>query len=92
MLKVKARWSWDAAARALRLDLGQLQAAGPYRMPVEVAIEVEGEADRRKERIELRERRQTFTIPLDRAPRSVTLDPRDFVLMDAEVARADGSR
>ncbi len=76
----------------LRLDLEQLQTADPYRMPVEVAIEVPSEAERRTDRIELRERRQSFAIPLDREPRSVTLDPRDFVLMDAEVARADGSR
>ena len=61
-------------------------------MPVEVAIEVAGEAGRRTDRVELRERRQSFAIPLDRAPRSVTLDPRDFVLMDAEVAPAHGSR
>ena len=88
MLKVKARWSWDAAARALRLDLEQLQAAEPYRMPVEVSIEVAGEAERRTERIELRERQQGFTIPLDREPRSVVLDPRDLVLMDALIGPA----
>ena len=90
MLKVRGRWSWDEGT--LRLDLEQLQAAEPYRMPIEVAIEVAGEEDRRTDRVELRERRQSFTIPLDREPRSVTLDPRDFVLMDAEVARADGTR
>jgi aminopeptidase N len=85
MLKLKARWSWDAAARALRLDLQQVQAAEPYRMPIEVAIEVAGETERRTDRIELRERRQSFAIPLDREPRSVALDPRDLVLMDADV-------
>ncbi|HYN02540.1 MAG TPA: M1 family aminopeptidase, partial [Vicinamibacteria bacterium] len=85
MLKVKARWSWDAAARALRLDVEQVQAAEPFRMPIEVAIEVAGEADRRTDRIELRDRRQGFTIPLDREPRSVVLDPRDLVLMDTEI-------
>jgi aminopeptidase N len=89
MLKVRGRWSWDKGT--LRLDLEQRQAAEPYRMPIDVAIEVAGEADRRTDRVELRERRQTFTIPLDREPRSVALDPRDFVLMDAEVARRDGS-
>ena len=61
-------------------------------MPIDVAIEIAGEADRRTDRIELRDRRQTFTIPLDREPLSVALDPRDFVLMDAEIARQDGVR
>jgi len=90
MLKVRGRWSWDE--RALRLDLEQLQAAEPYRMPIEVAIEVAGEAERRVERIELRERRQSFTLPLEHEPRSVALDPRDFVLMGADVAPADAAR
>jgi hypothetical protein len=59
-------------------------------MPIEVAIETAGEAAPRVERIELRERRQSLTILLDHEPRSVALDPRDFVLLDAEVAPADG--
>ena len=61
-------------------------------MPMEVAIEVAGEAERRTDRVDLRERRQSFTIPLDREPRSVVLDPRDFVLMESEIARADAVR
>jgi aminopeptidase N len=90
MLKVRGRWSWNKPA--LQLDLEQRQAGEPYRMPIEVAVETAGEAERRTQRVELRERRQSFTIPLDREPRCVTLDPRDFVLMDAEVAPRDGVR
>jgi aminopeptidase N len=90
MLKVQGRWSWDKGA--LRLDLEQTQAADPYRMPIEVAIDVAGEAGRPIERVFLRERRQVFEIPLAREPRSVALDPRDFVLMDASVAKAPGAR
>jgi hypothetical protein len=90
MLRVEGRWSWDG--RALHLDLEQTQAAPPYRMPIDVAIDVAGEAERRTDRVELRERRQAFAIPLDREPRSVTLDPRSLLLMDAEVGRVDGPR
>ncbi|HEX9186793.1 MAG TPA: M1 family aminopeptidase [Vicinamibacteria bacterium] len=89
-LKVRGRWSWDGPAKSLRLDLEQTQAGPTYRMPIEVAVEADGEGPRR-ERIDLRERRQAFAIPLDREPRAVVLDPRDFVLMDAEMTRADGS-
>jgi aminopeptidase N len=85
MLKVAGGWRWDAAAKALRLDLEQRQAALPYRMPVEVAIDVGDEGGPRIERIDLAERRQSFAIPLEREPRSVVLDPRTFVLMDAEL-------
>jgi aminopeptidase N len=92
MLKVVGRWRWDAAAKALRLDLEQRQAGEPYRMPVEVAIDVEGESEPRTQRIELGERRQAVAIPLDREPRSVVLDPRTFVLMDADVSPETGTR
>jgi aminopeptidase N len=92
MLKVAGRWRWDAAAKALRLDLEQLQAADPYRTPVEVAIDFGDKSEPRAERIDLAGRRQSLAIPLDREPRSVVLDPRTFVLMDAELSRETGAR
>lgn len=87
MLKLRAAWAYDAAARLVRLDLEQTQPGPPYRMPIEVAVGVEGEAEPRVERLDLRERRQRFEVPLDHEPRSVVLDPRTLVLMDAEVTR-----
>jgi aminopeptidase N len=86
MLKVAGRWRWDAAAKVLRLDLEQRQASEPFRMPVEVAIDVAEGNGPRTERIDLAERRQAVAIPLDREPRSIVLDPRTLVLMDAEIA------
>ena len=88
MLDVRARWAWDAGTGTLRLDVEQTQDGPPFRMPIELGIEIEGEPAR-LERIEIRARRQSFTVPLDSEPRSVVLDPRTFVLMDADVARAD---
>ena len=87
MLRLRAAWSYDAAARAVRLDLEQLQAGAPYRMPIEVGLEPDGVGAPRIERVELDQARQSFTLPAERAPRSVVLDPRTLVLMDAEVAR-----
>lgn len=102
MLKLRVGWSYDSAAKQLRLDVEQLQPGPPFRMPIELALDtgdagsphqlLPRAAPARRERIDLRERRQTLTIPLDRAPKSVTLDPREFVLMDAEVAPAGGRR
>lgn len=91
MMKVAGRWRWDAAAKALRLDLEQRQPQAPYRMPVEVAIDVGDESAPGTERLEIAGRRQSLAIPLDREPRSVVLDPRTFVLMDAELSRETGA-
>jgi aminopeptidase N len=88
MLKVRGAWSWDERAKSVRLDLEQAQAGEPYRMPIEVAIEsAGGPRAERVEKVELRERLQSFAIPLDAEPRAVSLDPRDLVLMDATIVR-----
>lgn len=85
-LKVRARWTYDEAAKAVRIEVEQLQPGPPLRMPIEVGLEVAGEVVPRTAKIEVRNSRETLSIPLDRAPKTLTLDPRTFVLMDADVA------
>jgi len=87
--KLRARWSHDAAAKALRLDVEQLQPGLPFRVPLEVGVEIDNEPRLWVERVELATRRASFTLPLERQPKSVLLDPRTLVLMDAEVLQAD---
>jgi aminopeptidase N len=91
-LKLRVRWSYDAPARQLRLEVEQLQPGPPFRMPIELAIEVEGEPQPRSDRMEVRQQRETLTLALDRQPKAVSVDPRGYVLMDAVVAPADGQR
>jgi aminopeptidase N len=87
--KLRARWSYDTAAKQLRLDVEQLQPGPPFRLPIELSLEFESEPRTRNERIEVWQQRETLTLPLDRRPKVVTLDPRTYVLMDAEIARAN---
>jgi aminopeptidase N len=91
-LKLRVRFTHDAAAKQLRLDVEQLQPGPAFRVPVDLAVSVEGEPRPRLERIELSDKRQTLRLPLDRQPKSVALDPHAFVLMDTDVARAEGHR
>ena len=91
--KLRARWSWDEVAKQLRIEAEQLQAGPPFRLPIELGLELEGDEPRsRVERIEIKEQRETLTVALDKQPKSVTLDPRTYVLMDADVARQEGPR
>ncbi len=87
--RLRARWSWDSAAKPLVLDVEQLQDGPPFRLPIEVAVVVTGEPRPRSERIDVRQAKQTFTIALEKPPKALTLDPRTYVLMDAEVARQE---
>jgi aminopeptidase N len=91
-LKLRARWSHDAKAKQLRLDVEQLQPGPPFRVPLEVAIALDGEDEPTPTRVEIRGARESLTLPLERAPRSVTFDPRAYILMDADVARAPAGR
>jgi len=86
--KLSTRWSYDAKAKQLRLDIEQLQSGPAFRLPIELAIDVEGDPRPRLERIDVQKPRETLTLPLDGQPKSVTLDPRTYVLMDAEIASA----
>ncbi|MBK5254914.1 MAG: M1 family metallopeptidase [Vicinamibacteria bacterium] len=86
-LKLRVGWTYDAATKTVRLEVEQLQAGAPLRMPIEVSFEVDGETPPRTANIEVRNRRDSLSRPLDKAPKSLTLDPRTVVLMDGEVVR-----
>ena len=84
---VQGSWHYDAAAKRFEIELTQVQPGGePFRLPIEVGLSFSDEPRPRVARIELTGRRQTFTIPLDRAPATVALDPNTWTLMKAEFA------
>jgi aminopeptidase N len=84
---VQGTWHYDAAAKQLEITLAQVQAGGdPFRLPMEVGLSFADEPRSRVERIEFTGRRQTFAIPLDRAPVAVDLDPNTWTLMKTEFA------
>ena len=90
--QVKGTWSYDAQARAIRIELEQAQPEAPYRLPIELSVRTSGSQPPRLERIEMRERRQAFTIAADAQPEAVTLDPGSWTLMDAELVPEAGRR
>jgi aminopeptidase N len=90
--RLRARWAWDTGAKELRLEVEQQQAGAPFRLPIDVAAFVEGEAKPRLLRVEVRQQKETLAVALDKAPKSVTFDPQGYVLMDAEIAPRDASR
>jgi aminopeptidase N len=90
--KLVVRWSYAATAKQLRLDVEQLQPGPPFRLPIELAIDIEGDSRPRLERIDVRKPRETLTLALDRQPKAIALDPRSYVLMEAEVVSAARAR
>jgi len=80
--KLKGTWRYDASAKQVQIDLAQVQAGPPFRIPLDVGV-AEGGAQPRIQRVELSQASGRFTIPFDREPASVVLDPNSWVLMEA---------
>ena len=81
-----ARWRWDEAAKELRLTITQKQEQTIFRMPLDVVIKT-GETVR-LEIVQMNEREQTFTFKLDAKPRSVAIDPDEWVLKELRLEEA----
>jgi aminopeptidase N len=73
-----ATWSWDEAAKELKLRVAQKQSPTVFRMPLDVEFKTGGAT--RREVIRVSEREQTFNFKLDAKPQSVALDPDEWVL------------
>ena len=77
-------WRYDEAKKRIEIEIAQTQPGEAYRMPVEIGITTTGQAQptTRIERVEMKEKRGTFTIAAEKAPAAVTFDPNTWLLMD----------
>ena len=100
-LELEGGWRYEASSRSIEVELNQVQDAGhTFRMPVEVGIAYPRESDGVGARdrgsvstgLEIRvvrvdERTNRFTIPVEREPSRVVIDPNTWVLMDVDFGR-----
>ena len=84
--EIEGSWTYDAAAKKIRITLAQTQAGAVYRLPLQVGVTAEGGAAT-VERVEMTAKSQSFEITAEKAPAAVELDPNAWVLMDATFAR-----
>jgi hypothetical protein len=78
---------YDGAAKRVDLQLQQVQAGAPYRLPLEIALTMsDGEVTVR--RVELLTPEGHFTIASEREPTNVIIDPNTWTLLEgANVTR-----
>jgi len=84
--RIDGSWRWDAASKQVVVELQQMQAGEPLRLPIEIGIASSG-GTARVERIELAARDGRFTFAADSAPTSVELDPNVRLLFAGELVR-----
>lgn len=78
---VEGTWTYDAAAKKVKIDLAQTQPGAPYRLPIDVSV------GGKIERITMLNKQQQFEIAADTAPDKVELDPNVWLLMDVKFAK-----
>jgi aminopeptidase N len=77
---VHATWRYEASKKAVDVTLQQSHAGAPYRLTLEV--EVVSPSGTQRHRVAVDQGRQTITLPADREPSRVVLDPETWLLAD----------
>jgi aminopeptidase N len=86
-LKYNGSWQYDEKKKAIRITLDQVQTDGSlFKMPVQVAI-YPANGKTFTTTLQVNEKKNEFSIPLDTAPINVILDPDGWILMDAKWAK-----
>ena len=82
------RWSYDAAAKQLRVSIAQTQKQGLFRMPIEIGITLPpppspapGSVQTAPPRIMVDKEHNEVVIPMESAPLDVKLDPNSWVTL-----------
>lgn len=75
-------WQYDAEAKTIRIELAQTQAGDPYRVHVQLGVVATAGQPARIERIDMKDKRMSVTIPSAAEPANVTFDPDTWLLAD----------
>jgi aminopeptidase N len=83
---IRGTWRYRADTRTVEVVLEQVQQADPFQLPLDIAIEADGQA-RRIEKVELTGRTHRFEFAAGREPSGVVLDPDTRVLAELALIR-----
>lgn len=87
-LKLAGQWTYNARAGQVRIVLDQVQGDGSlFTMPLEVAIQIKGQAAPVLHQVQVDARNNVFTIDVSAEPAEVQLDPNRWVLMETTFGR-----
>lgn len=75
-------WAYDAGAKRVDLQLRQVQAGAPYRLPLEIGFTMT-DGDITVQRVELLTADGHFSLASEREPTNVTIDPNTWTLLES---------
>jgi aminopeptidase N len=88
MPTLSATWRYDDGRKVVEIELRQTQAADPFRLQLDVGLSFSGQAGLETRRVQVDGRQQVVTVPAEREPADVVLDPGTWALADVEVRRS----
>jgi aminopeptidase N len=87
MPAVSATWRYDEARKVVEIEFRQTQASDPFRVALDVGLSFGGESGLTLQRVQVDGRQQVVTIPADREPATVVLDPDTWALAELAIGR-----
>jgi aminopeptidase N len=84
---LEGSWQYRPEAKRIEIELKQVQAGDPYRLPIEVGITTDASGPARIEKVEMTARQHHFEVPAEESPATVTLDPNCWALLRATLTR-----
>ena len=83
--RLKGTWCYRPSSHEISIDLTQAHQVGvPFDLPLEIGIFYPGEAFPQVSKIYLSTERGQFTVPVEREPGNVVLDPRTWTLLQSD--------
>jgi len=84
-LKLKGAWSFNSDKKEVTLVLDQVQSDGSFfKMPLEIGVYGLEKEQQFIRKVQVDQKSNSFTIPVDFAPEKIVLDPNFYVLMEAD--------
>lgn len=89
-LKLAGSWKYDKKKKEVIIRLDQVQTDGSlFMMPIPVAIHFPGTQQPLMKTVDVKERTNVITIPVESNPERIVLDPGSWVLMDASFGKSN---
>jgi len=87
---LEGTWRYDANAGQLNITIEQTQSSETiFMFPLDIEISISEEVTR-VETLQMRSALETFSLSVDSAPSTVTLDPDTWLLFEGELSQQEG--
>jgi aminopeptidase N len=82
--KLAVQWHFEPICKVVTLKVEQVQDSAQFAFPLDLAIQG-GDGKMQLQTVRVNQKNQTFTVPVNSAPKLVSVDPMVRLLLEAKV-------